>query len=170
MYTKTLLTDNIQLGAFTYKTIDFLLSEGQIVKIQWSSSTQLTLFSVIKQSIYDSFYQSLILKVGAAAALAIITGGLLTPAIAAGFTLALPDLLKSAGSVDYYILNSVSDNHMMSLTPSLYKVVIFSYGNSGSAKLNISYDYKVLEDVVKHRAETHYETKMVTVWQWIFTK
>jgi hypothetical protein len=169
-HTRTLLSDNIQLESFTYKTLDFSLSEGQIVNIQWSSSNQITLFSVMKQSTYDSFYQSLVLKVGAAAALAIITGGLIAPAIATGFALALPDLLKSTGSIDYYSLNSVRDNYTMSLSPSLYKVVIFNFGNSGTAKINISYNYQILEDVIKLRTEIHYETKMVTLWQWIFLK
>jgi hypothetical protein len=169
-HTKTVLSDNFPLSAFTYKTIDFPLSEGQNVKIKWSSSTQIALFSMMKQSTYDSFYQSLVLKVGAAAALAIISGGLLAPAIAAGFAIALPDLLKSIGSVDYYSLNSVNDSRTMNLVAGPYKVVVFSFGSSGSASVDISYDYQVLEDVVKHRTETHYENKMVSVWQWLFIK
>lgn len=169
-HTNTVLKDNISLDAITFKTIDFSLPEGQNVKIQWSSSNQVSLFSVMKQSIYDSFYQSLILKIGAAAALAIISGGLLAPAIAAGFALVLPDLIKSVGSVDYYSLNSAGDLKIMNLVSGPYKVVIFNFGNSGSANVDISYDYQVLEDVVKHRTETHYENKMVSVWQWLFMR
>ena len=167
-HTKNVVTEEVELGAFTYKTIDFSLSEDQNVKIEWASPSSITLFPVMKQKTYDGFYQGLVLRLGAAAALAFVSEGLLTPALITAFVSALPDLLQSVGSVDYFQINLLGDNENQNLISGVYKIVVISFGSSGSVNINISYDYELLEDVIKHRQVTRYEMKMITIWQWLY--
>lgn len=167
--TQTVVSENIPLGAVTFKTIDFSLPRGQTTKIQWSSTKQVSLVAVMKQSTYDSFYRSIVLTLGAAGATAFITGGLSIPSITSLLT-RLPDLLKSLGTVDYFTLNSLSDSKTLNFFVGPYKVVVLSFGTSGSSMVTLTYDYQVPEDVIKHRTETHYPSKKITIWQWAFTK
>jgi hypothetical protein len=169
--TQKVVSENVPLGAVTFKTIDFSLSQGQTIKVQWSSTKQVSLFAVMKQSTYDSFYKNMILTLGVAGATAFITDGLSIPLISSLIIPRLPDLLKSLGSVAYYTLNSSKDTKTLNLEAGPYKVVVFGVrARSGSSMINLTYDYQILEDVIKHRAETRYPPKKITIWQWLFTK
>jgi hypothetical protein len=169
--TQKVVSENVPLGAVTFKKIDFSLSQGQTIKVQWSSTKQVSLVSVMKQSSYDSFYKSMVLTFGAAGATAFLSGGLSIPIITSLLIPRLPDLLKSLGSVDYYTLNSLRDTQTLNLEAGPYKVVIFGvHTGAGSSMINLTYDYQVLEDVIKHRTETHYPSKKITIWQWFFIR
>jgi hypothetical protein len=75
------------------------------------------------------------------------------------------------GSVDYYTLNSLRDTKTLNLGAGPYRVVVFGvYTRVGSSMINLTYDYQVLEDVIKHRTETHYPPKKYTIWHWLFTR
>jgi len=167
--TQTVVSENIPLGVVTFKTIDFSIPRGQTTKIQWSSTKQVSLVAVMKQSTFDSFYRSIVLTLGTAGTTAFFSGGLSIPLITSLLT-RLPDLLKSLGSVDYYNLNSMSDSKTLNFIVGPYKVVVLSFGTSGSSMITLTYDYQVREDVIKHRIETHYPSKKITIWQWAFTK
>ena len=169
--TQNVISENVPLGAVTFKTIDFSLSQGQTIKIRWSSTKQVSLVAVMKQSTYDSFYKSIILTLGVAGATAFITDGLSIPLITSLVLPRLPDLLKSLGSVAYYTLNSSRDTKTLNLEAGPYKVVVFGVrASAGSSMINLTYDYQVLEDVIKHRTETHYPSKKITIWRWLFIK
>jgi hypothetical protein len=169
--TQKVVSENVPLGAITFKTIDFSLSQGQTIKVQWSSTKQVSLFAVMKQSTYDSFYKSIVLTLGVAGATAFITDGLSIPLITSLVIPRLPDLLKSLGFVAYYTMNSSRDTKILNLEAGPYKVVVFGVrARSGSSMINLTYDYQVLEDVIKHRPETHYPSKKITIWQSLFTK
>ena len=165
------ISDKIPLGAFTLKTLDFSISQGQTVKVEWSSTKQVSLVAVMQQSTYDSFYKSMILSLGVAGATAVFTDGLSVPLITSLVIPKLPDLLKHLGSVAYYALNSSGDIKTVNLAAGPYKVVVFGVlMRAGSSMINITYNYQVLEDVIKHRAETHYPPKRITLIRWLFTK
>jgi hypothetical protein len=169
--THKVVSENVPLSAVTFKKIDFSLSQGQTIKIQWSSTKQVSLVAVMKQSTWDSFYKSIVLTLGAAGATAFLSSGLSIPIVTSLLVPRLPDLLKSLGSVDYYTLNSSKDTKTLNLEAGPYRVVVFSVRTrSGSSTINLTYDYQVLEDVIKHRTETHYHSKKITVWQRLFAK
>ena len=104
--TQKVISENISLGALTFRTIDFSISQGQTIKVNWSSTKQVSLVAVMQQSTYDSFYKSIILTLGVAGATAVFTDGLSIPLITSIVVPKLPDLLKHLGSVAYYALNS----------------------------------------------------------------
>lgn len=169
--TQKVISENIPLGAFTFKTLDFSLPQGQTVKVEWSSTKQVSLVAVMQQSTYDNFYKSMILTLGVAGATAVVTDGLSIPVITSLLVPKLPDLLKHLGSVAYYALNSSGDIKIVNLGAGPYKVIVFGLIiRAGSSKINLTYDYQVLEDVIKHRPETHYPPKRITLVRWFFTK
>ncbi len=169
--TRKVISEKIPLGAVTFKKIDFSLSQGQTTTIRWSATKRVSLVAVMRQSAYDSFYKSIVLTLGAAGASAFFSGGLSIPIITSLLIPRLPDLLRSVGSVDYYTLNSLGDMKTLNLGAGPYAVVIFSvHTRAGTSMIDVTFDYQVLEDVVKHRTETHYPSKKITVWQWLFTK
>jgi len=169
--TQKVISDNFQLGAFTFKTLDFSIPQGQTVNVEWSSTKQISLVAVMQQSAYDSFYKSIIVILGVAGATAVLTDGLSIPLITSLVVLKLPDLLKSLGSVAYYTLNSSGDVKTVNLVAGLYKVVVFGVlMRAGSTKINLTYDYQVLEDVIKHQFETHYPPKKINLIRYLFTK
>ena len=168
--TQKVISDKIPLGAFTLKTLDFSISQGQTIKVEWSSTKQVSLVAVMLQSTYDSFYKSMILTLGVAGATAVFTDGLSIPLITSLVVPKLPDLLKHLGSVAYYVLNSSGDIKTVNLAAGPYKVVVFGVlMRGGSSMINLTYDYQVLEDVIKHRPETHYSPKRITLVRWLFT-
>jgi hypothetical protein len=112
----------------------------------------------------------MILTLGVAGATAVLTDGLSIPLITSLVVPKLPDLLKHLGSVPYYALNSLGDIKTVNLAAGPYKVVVFGVMRAGSSMINLSYDYQVLEDVIKHRPETHYPPKRITLVRWLFTK
>ena len=168
--TQKVISENVTLGAVTFKKIDFSLSKGQTIKVQWSSTKQVSLVAVMKQSTFDSFYKSMALTLGTAGATAFFSS-LLIPIVTSLLIPRLPDLLKSIGSIDYYILNSCRDVKTLNLEAGSYMAVVFGVLTGvGSSMIDLSYDYQVLEDVIKHRTVTQYPPKKITIWQWLFTK
>jgi hypothetical protein len=168
--TQKVISDKIPLGAFTLKTLDFSISQGQTVKVEWSSTKQVSLVAVMQQSTYDSFYKSMILSLGMAGATAVLTDGLSISLITSLVVPKLPDLLKHIGSVSYYALNSSGDIKTINLTAGSYKVVVFGVlMRAGSSMINITYNYQVLEDISKYRQETHYPIKRITLVRWLLT-
>ena len=150
--TQKVISENIPLGAFTFKTLDFSISQGQTITVKWSSTKQISLVAVMQQTTYDSFYKNIILTLGVAGATAVLTDGLSIPLITSMVVPKLPDLLKRLGSVAYYALNSSGDINTVNLEAGPYKVVVFGVlMRTGSWMINLTYDYQVLEDVVKHR-------------------
>jgi len=169
--TQKVISENVPLGAVTFKTMDFSISQGQTIEVNWSSTKQVSLVAVMQPSIYDSFYKSIILTLGVAGATAVFTDGLSIPLITSMVVPKLPDLLKHLGSVAYYALNSSGDIKTINLEAGTYKIVVFGVlMRTGSSVINLTYDYQVLEDVIKHRAETHYPPKRITLIRWLFTK
>jgi hypothetical protein len=108
---------------------------------------------------------------GVAGATAVFTDGLSIPLITSMVVPKLPDLLKHLGSVAYYDLNSSGNVKTVNLETGSYKVVVFGVlMRAGSLMINLTYDYQVLEDVIKNRAERHYPPKRITLIRWLFTK
>ena len=169
--TQKVISETIQLGAVTFKTLDFSLPQGQTTKIQWSSTKRVSLVAVMKQSTFDSFYKSIVLTMGVAGATAVLTDGLSIPLITSQLIPRLPSLLNHLGSVPYYALNSTGDTKTMNLEAGPQKIVVFGIrAHTGSSTINLTYDYQVLEDVIKHRTETNYPPKRITIFNRLFIK
>jgi len=168
--TQKVISENVTLGAVTFKKIDFSLSKGQTIKVQWSSTKQVSLVAMMKQSTFDSFYKSMALTLGTAGATAFFSS-LSIPIVTSLLIPRLPDLLKSIGSIDYYILNSSRDSKTLNLEAGSYMAVVFGVlTGAGSSMIDVSYDYQILENVIKHRTVTQYPPKRITIWQWLVTK
>jgi len=124
----------------------------------------------MKQSAYDSFYKSMVLTMGVAGATAVLTDGLSIPVIASQLIPRLPNLLDRLGSVPYYTLNSTGDVKTMNLEAGQYKIVVFGIRARGLLTIKLTYDYQVLEEMIKHRTETHYPPNRVTIFNKLFAK
>ncbi len=169
--TQKVVSETIHLGAVTFKTIDFSLPQGQTTKVQWSSTKRVSLFAVMKQSIYDNFYKTIILTMGVASATAVLTDGLSIPLITSQVIPRLPNLLNHLGSVPYYALNSIGAIKTMNLEAGPHKIVVFDvHARAGSSTINLTYEYQVLEDVIKHRTETHYPPNRITIFNSLLAK
>ena len=89
------------------KNQDFLVGKGQMMRISWSSTKSVLLFSIMKASTWDALFQALVLEFGFSIAIAVLSGGSLAPAVLA----ALPAFVLSATATiltsdDYYKANS----------------------------------------------------------------
>ncbi len=161
--TKIVLDRSVTLKAlFTMENQDFLVETGRMMQISWSSTRSVLLFSIMKASTWNALYQALVLEFGLFIAVAIITGGSLTPVVLA----ALPAFIVSTATTiltsgDYYRTSSAGEVATKYLEPSLYKLVIIDVSDSGgSLNAEVPYEYNTMETQTRYRTETRYREEI----------
>jgi hypothetical protein len=160
------------LTPVTWKVIDFTMPQSELSTISWGATKQVLMFAVLEKEVWDRLYGILIVEFGLSIILSWASGGTLTPAIIAALPeVLLTSLVTIATSGDYYKINSMEEMVTKDLRAGPYKLVIFSFGETGSLWAKISYDYSTTEmqtrfrEEIRYREETRYrnETRYKTV-------
>ena len=161
--TNTVTEHAFTLGSVTLKSHDFIMPSSQTVNISWTSSKDVTMFGVMKGETYDSLKNALIMHLGLPIVLALLSGGLLTPVLIASIPPIIIATLQSIASTEYYKMNDSSDITTKNLDAGSYKLVVVSFGSSGTLNAKVTYDYKVME------TQTRYRTirKTITIWAYL---
>ena len=176
--TKTVVDHTFSLGSVTLKTEDFTMPSSQTATISWHSSKDVTMFGILQQETWDRLYWALVGELGLSIVLTLISGGALAPAVIASIPPIIVASMQSIASGDYYKVNDDSDVTTKNLNVDLYKLVVISFGSSGTLNAKITFNYETTETqtryrtetryrtVTKYRTETHYRTKTVKVTLW----
>jgi hypothetical protein len=132
--TNILVDHSFSLGDATFKTLDFIMTSNQNVKIYWNSTNEVALFAVMKQSTYDSFYRALISKVGLPVVMTLTSGGCPDRLTILLIVSTLPDIMNAVASGDYYKLSSDLYMGLLGVKRGELVVINIAYGVSAWAE------------------------------------
>lgn len=161
--TNTVTEHTFTLGSVTLTSYDFIMPSSQTVNISWTSSKDVTMFGVMKEETYNSLKNALIMNLGLPIVLALLSGGLLTPVLIASIPPIIIATLHSIASTEYYKMSDSSDITTKNLDADSYKLVVVSFGSSGTLNAKVTYDYKVMETQTKYRTIR----KTITPWAYL---
>lgn len=168
--TKKVVNHSFDVKAISILRKDFEIVDSHTVDIQWLSTQNITMFSVMSQETWDSLYQTLILELGIAAVTILLSEGTLSAAVIASIPVLLQETMTIIAADEYCRFNTNDDTYSKNLDNGMYKVVIVNLGAAGTLDAILTYDYTVMETRTEYRTEIKLRdsTKYINLWQFVF--
>ncbi len=149
------------LGPVTFAFVPFEFYEDETATVSWSSSKEITFFTVMLEQHWDNLYFYLSLKLGLPTITAMLNGTDLPQETVDSISSIMNETLSSLPMEDYYAVSSSGEISSMDLMNADYNLIVMSFGEAGTLKATLTYEFEkpVTEIVFREETMTRNVTK-----------